>query len=322
MLTNFIPLADEELKRCLLPSPISTAVLAQDAYANMPDEMLRIAIVRRILRFVSPFPWGSPKAEAGGRADSLKRIADALSNTNNMRKFTAGAGVLWTPIAISSDGKLLSLSKSGYRGKVGWLASRQPPIRRPNLGKGSGEQFDSEDSRMTVDITSELASALRRDPSNGLVEILYDCRFLLRIRPHLLPLSVRTALTHTQGCGSDRRCAAGKVFVVPHSQYFLPKLLFRRIDRMPPPEHTRSAQVDGSGHDAINIGDRGDISQVIAQDAELARLLPEGEVAVPRTGEIQTGEDNKAGVRVAGWPFPEHLHQGAFQADFIRLLYS
>lgn len=279
-------------------------------------------MIRRILRYVSPFPWGSPSAEAGGRSDSLKRLSDTLSNTYNPRKLTAGAGVLWTPVFVDSDGKLLSVPKSGKGAKFAWLASRQPPIRRPSPGKGSGEWSDSEDSRMTLDITSVLTSALRKDPPNGLVEVLYDCRFLLRIRPHLLPLGVRTALTHEQeGSDGDRR-AAGKVLVVPHSRYFLPRVLFRRT-RQAPPFGLAPTQEDGSGHAASNqIVDGGDIDDTVAQDAELARILPGGGITEPRTDEIQTGEDNKREVRVAGWPFPAHLHQGAFQVDFIRLLYS
>lgn len=311
------PSADEELRRCLLPSPISTALIAQDTFVDVADEMLKIAMIRRILRYVSPFPWGSPSSEASGRIDSLNRILRMLSNSKNPTKLTAGAGVLWTPVLVRDDGKLLSLSKSGDGARLAWLASRQPPIRCPGSGRGSGGWPDSEEGLMTSDITSELISAFRRDPSNGLAEILYDCRFLLRVRPHLLPPDIRAALSQPEDSG-----LAGKVLVVPHSRYFLPKLILRREKRAPRRGFVFAGK-DGSGHDAAAgaIGDNGDSTE---EDAELARVLPGGGVSVPwmRTGGIEIGEDNKMGGRVAGWSFPEDIHQGVFQADFIRLLYS
>jgi hypothetical protein len=43
-----------------------------------PPAIVRIGIVLRILRYVSPFPWGSPQAEANRDSEQLARIAKSL----------------------------------------------------------------------------------------------------------------------------------------------------------------------------------------------------------------------------------------------------
>lgn len=55
-----------------IPSPPSTLAL-QTALA--PEDVgVRHAILLRTLRYVSPQPWGSPKAEAGRREENLCRM--------------------------------------------------------------------------------------------------------------------------------------------------------------------------------------------------------------------------------------------------------
>ena len=55
-----------------IPSPPSTLALKT---THPPEDVdVRHAILLRILRYVSPQPWGSLKAEAGRREESLSRI--------------------------------------------------------------------------------------------------------------------------------------------------------------------------------------------------------------------------------------------------------
>ena len=55
-----------------IPSPPSTLALKN---ALPPEDVdVRHAILLRILRYVSPYPWGSPQAEAGRRQQSLSHI--------------------------------------------------------------------------------------------------------------------------------------------------------------------------------------------------------------------------------------------------------
>ena len=43
-----------------------------------PPRIVQFGIIMRILRYVSPFPWGSPAAEAGRSTEKLTRIANTL----------------------------------------------------------------------------------------------------------------------------------------------------------------------------------------------------------------------------------------------------
>lgn len=55
-----------------IPSPPSTLALQT---APTPEDVgVRRAILLRVLRYVSPRPWGSPKAEAGRRDENLCRM--------------------------------------------------------------------------------------------------------------------------------------------------------------------------------------------------------------------------------------------------------
>ena len=55
-----------------IPSPPSTLALKD---ASPPEDVeVRHAILLRILRYVSPQPWGSPKAEAGRRQQRLSHM--------------------------------------------------------------------------------------------------------------------------------------------------------------------------------------------------------------------------------------------------------
>ncbi|KAI5120483.1 hypothetical protein M0805_006503 [Coniferiporia weirii] len=249
----------EELVGCIRPSPVSTILLSSEALARVTDNAVRLGMVRRILRCVSPFPWGSPHAEAGRRTASLQRIVDTLwGTTGNVLgkgtqgrprgKLVAGAGVLWTPSTIDTSGRLRFSAVTGPGGEAAWLASRQPPIRRPVSG---AEDFSEASGlgALELDITPTILSAFQRNPDD-FVEILYDCRFLLHICPRLLPPYVLTALS--QESGHPEGCQA-KVIVVPHSTYFLPKIVLRRTNA---DTHTR------------------DVCK--PQDSELVRLLPDG----------------------------------------------
>ncbi|QRV87943.1 hypothetical protein RhiJN_15961 [Ceratobasidium sp. AG-Ba] len=134
-------------------SPPSTFLLVRpDPPTSLPSDV-QVALIHRILRYVSPHPWGSPESEAGRRSESIERIAQhAFRSTENIQPFTAGAQVLWTPVAIRPDG---SIRRRTDKLNQGWLASRQPPLARAK-------------------------SALTVEASPG-TELLWDNRFLVRI---------------------------------------------------------------------------------------------------------------------------------------------
>ncbi|KAH8117042.1 PP-loop family-domain-containing protein, partial [Phellopilus nigrolimitatus] len=171
-----------ELANCTRPSPVSTIFLSEDALARVTDNTVRLGMVRRILRYVSPFPWGSPRGEAGRRTSSLQRISDHIWQAAGRprTKLVAGGGVLWTPMSITRDGTMKLRSGAGSSGEVGWLAARQPPMRRSGARDADAgfvaPELDMKPNPLELDITPVILSAVEQN-SEDAVEILYDCRF-------------------------------------------------------------------------------------------------------------------------------------------------
>lgn len=261
---------------------------------RVTDNSVRLAIVRRLLRYVSPFPWGSPHAEAGQRSASLQKIVDQLWGVNSpntledsklekpWHKFVAGAQVLWTPVILTRKGRLkhrLGLENRGER--KCWLISRQPPIR--NNSKIRDDELNTNVSDLLVqDITPNIVNALQNG-IDGSVEILYDCRFLLRIRVDLLPPLIADKLFNRDlGSGMSTTHSA-KLLIVPYSDYYLPKIVLRQSD------------LDST-----------------ARETEYARLLPSGEVASLKL------ENNKSVVD--RMPVHSHQNQEAIQIEWVRVL--
>ncbi|CAE6516478.1 unnamed protein product [Rhizoctonia solani] len=112
------------------PGPPSTLLLVP-SHQPMEKDTTH-ALVHRILRYVSPHPWGTPESEAHRRSSSIERIVQKVlyeQDQDRVSSFCAGAHVLWSPIWTRSDGAIRTRragEQSGGRVK-GWIASRQPP---------------------------------------------------------------------------------------------------------------------------------------------------------------------------------------------------
>lgn len=292
-------LASIQLAKCLRPSPVSTVLLSKDAFSRVTDNSVRIEIIRRVLRFVSPYPWGSPQAEAGRRSASLERISSSLVTPEEpltgddvsdvpRKKFVAGGGVAWSPVHITRNTEMkFSGNGNSFCEERGWLASRQSPIRR--YGNNAAKSLE-------LDITHAVLSAFSQ---NRCAEILYDCRFLLHIKLHLFAPDVQSMVKKTVDQGGDiSGCEASvKLLVIPHTRYFLPKIILRRTDAQ-----------------AAVRRDAGDLSSqeqeyLCEEEYEIARLLPDGSTRT-LSG---IGENNKDGTH------PACDHE-AVRIKYIRIL--
>ncbi|KAL5532822.1 hypothetical protein ACEPAF_4596 [Sanghuangporus sanghuang] len=270
--------ASIQLAKCPHPSPVSTILLSKDAFSRVTDNSVRLEIIRRVLRFVSPFPWGSPRAEAGRRKDSLQRISDTLTMSGEgsretgqtpPKNFVAGGGVIWSPVRITRNAVMKFSGKGcSVSNDMAWLASRQPPIR------------DTEASPVKLDITSSFLLALSQDCST---EILYDCRFLLHITPRLFPPDILDAFKQITAERSRilKDQASVRLLVIPHTRYFLPKIILRRTDAQ--------AEVLSSGDGHCRSQGQANARE---DEHEIARLLPDGST---RT-QSSIGENNKNGI--------------------------
>ncbi|KAF9227747.1 hypothetical protein BS17DRAFT_694552 [Gyrodon lividus] len=208
------------LRVCALSSPTGTLLLSSSKLSDITDNDVRFAIILRVMRYVSFHPWGSVRADGDRRQSGIRRIAKFLWTPNpqadQIKRFTAGGGVLWTP-AIFNPGKPLRVGNQCLQpplrsdDQLCWLASRIPPFfKNPQEGAGSS-------SRLTVELTERLGAAMDSDMP---FEVLYDCRFLLCIVPTQMPKHLKSILRN-----QDKTVS---VKIIPFTNYYWPKVVLQR----------------------------------------------------------------------------------------------
>lgn len=169
----------------------------------MKDQLTQLAIVLRILRYISPHPWGTTRAQAGRRHESLLRIVQRVWDSDlaseARTRFGAGADVLWTPLRICRDGRL-KYGQARRGDHCGWLASRAPPLQA-----------------LDRDISAELLSPPRRR-----AEVLYDNRFLITFHLEAIPPGDPVMTSLIEG--------SGRIVLVLGGRWLWPQVVWRRKD--------------------------------------------------------------------------------------------
>ena len=189
------------------PSAPSTLLLLNPSEESIPAPDVQRAIVLRVLRYVSPKPWGAPDSEGSRSSPRLRRISNYIWNSTKPRRtFCAGSDVMWTPVFLRADGckhLVLANDKEHTSGdRQGWLASRQPPIRR---------------TCVPSPCMQDISEFLIQDTES---ELLWDNRFIITMRPRLLPPDI------LDSCKSE-----GSVMIVSHGRWLLPKIVWLRAKR-------------------------------------------------------------------------------------------
>jgi hypothetical protein len=129
--------------------------------------------------------------------------------------FVAGGGVLWTPVTMKGDRvrtpDRVFTPNIGMDGSFGWLASRQPPLHR-----GSMEARGMVNS-LRIDATEQLAKALKEwnDGAPSVVQVLWDCRFLVQFNIEKIPADLAGRLMRNEG----------KIMIYPYSRWYWPKVV-------------------------------------------------------------------------------------------------
>ncbi|KAH8099518.1 adenine nucleotide alpha hydrolases-like protein [Cristinia sonorae] len=200
------------LKRNLIPSPPTTLLLPLDALKELEDET-SIAFVRRVLRYVSPYPWGHISAEAEGRYLVHHRILLKLRESLTPRSptpkaFSMGAMVWWRPVYMSAT--CMGFNKRNPPLQLAWMAQRATPY---NPGSPLPDWWNPPLER---DITSQFTEAFS---SRTTCKILYDCRVLVELDMAHCPLGIAEVLQ--SGTGST-------IHLLPSTQFHLPQVLLRR----------------------------------------------------------------------------------------------
>jgi tRNA(Ile)-lysidine synthase len=169
-------------------------------------------MVLRILRYISPHPWGSTRAQAGRRRERLRRAVERVWDPDPVSKtrtaFESGANILWTPFRLSLDGRLKEREpRPGER--FGWLASRAPPPRPYRL------DFDR-------DVSAQLLLAASSS-GRHCAEMLHDNRFLVTFRLGGIPAGDPVMASVEEG--------SGRVMLVFGGRWLWPKVIWRREGR-------------------------------------------------------------------------------------------
>jgi hypothetical protein len=138
-------------------SPPSTFLLPVQHLHELPRR-LHSRLILRILRYVSPFPWGSPQAESGRSSDSIRLILRTLLQPGTAKRlsFVAGSWVQWTPVVIRADGKIVKRDqlRQGAHERRAWLVERQLPFKY-------GGAYRAEN--MLVDLTKWIHEKVQND---------------------------------------------------------------------------------------------------------------------------------------------------------------
>jgi len=203
-------------------SPPGTAIIL--APAHVPDRRLSRAILYRVLRQISPFPWGSIASQCHRNHATIDRLAAVLWGATPvpLQSFTSAALVLWTPIVFRSNGSyrratpaaLVAAAANGFR--IGWLACRAPPDA-------------STAASLTKDITDQVAEALQNEKES--TNVLFDCRFSVEVFS-----SART----------KQLLAGNRLIISPEGRLTLPRLHWRSdIDHLANSSDTLPQEVDG-----------------------------------------------------------------------------
>ena len=185
---------------------------------NVPSIQVQRAILLRILRYVSPRPWGSPAAEAHRRKVNLDGIGRNIwslpsgeGGPHSLGSFTLGSEVKWRPVVLTSTKGAPSFKYLRVEDphpaphKLGWLATRQPPPREHSDG-------------LTVDITDQLRSTLANKGQS--FSMSYDGRFQLSFSVNEMELPVSQDLVDSNLSISVQLCKRWMVpeLVITHSR--------------------------------------------------------------------------------------------------------
>ncbi|CDO73621.1 hypothetical protein BN946_scf185014.g91 [Trametes cinnabarina] len=212
-----------------MPSPPSTLLLKSHELAEATEEEVRIALIRRCLRYVSHGPWGAVWAEANGGRDTLRRVSEELwpstprtpllempidpiteTHVDPRKTFAAGAGVLVTPVVIK-----LKKGEVRYRGRKlddedeveGWIFSRSPPYHKSPSHPGD---------KTVVDVTNGIKAA--RAAGQETYRVLYDYRFDMAFKATAnLPKDVEEHIFVRNG----------RIVIEPDTKWVLPSIMMR-----------------------------------------------------------------------------------------------
>lgn len=221
---NFL-VVDSALKSCSLPTIPGTLLFSKIALDQVAHPDVRRALVLRVLRYVSPYPWGSMNADAGRRKVSISRMTEQLWERVNenieIRPFTAGGGVLWSPVIMRGESFRIWPPVDNVQlledETLGWIASRLPPLHRDKI------KLLGIPNTLEIDATKTMVDAYQewRNGGPSTISILYDSRFLLKFELDKMPQKIIS-------CFIDNPANKNRLMLLPRTRWFLPEIIIER----------------------------------------------------------------------------------------------
>lgn len=173
-------------------------MISPAALTAIGDQNILEALLFRVTRYVSPEPWGHPRAELGRRKASIKRLVTWLSNvelSTSTKSVCVGSGVWWRLTATLGD-KLSFGIKNADPSHLAWIAARQPPERLKH--KGSGHDVHNLRSLDATNGIVDRSLSWKTGDESPILEVLYDHRFLICFHMDKIPPVVSKSLSNAK----------------------------------------------------------------------------------------------------------------------------
>lgn len=195
---------------------IDTQVNNHLALSLVTEPEVRVALVRRVLRYVSPRLWGSLQAEVCGDRERLDGIVRAVWGTlhapSARRSKSSGANVLWVPGIVRQNGPFRIRNELSWNQQYAWLVRRAKPIADYKLARIGRA------NTLNRDVTDILLDGILRQ---GLCEVMYDARFLVTMDISAMPEDIAASITYK----------TGRVFILPGQTWLNPRVVWRRTEK-------------------------------------------------------------------------------------------
>ncbi|KAJ7735247.1 PP-loop family-domain-containing protein [Mycena maculata] len=210
-------LVDSAFTRCHLPSPIGSYLVSYRGLSTIRDPLVKRALVLRMMRYVSFHAWGALRADGNRRRNSINRIIECLWTPDpfsaGMTPFTAGGGVLWTPV-LAGFGLRIPMGPGASPGPgeiIAWLATRTLPFSVAKL-----ERLGLPNP-VRQDVTDQLLPMLqnRHENPGQVFHTLWDFRFVLRMDIDKIPDELAQGILH----------AGERVAIYPNTRWIWPKVV-------------------------------------------------------------------------------------------------
>ncbi|KAJ3507505.1 hypothetical protein NLJ89_g6272 [Agrocybe chaxingu] len=205
-----------------LQSPQGTFMVSVSTLMEIKSQDVKEALLYRIARYVSPEPWGNPRAELGRREASMERLIKQLFAFKHLKaknniSIVVGSGVWWKLVSLAKN-QLRTAIKELPLTSMAWIAVRQPR---------TADREDRPHNPLRVDLSDRLKEAIPRlghqKPPHTVLEVMYDCRFLMCFRIDKIPEDIVETLNN-----------GGKLIVKPRTAFLLPQILLvhRKKDKV------------------------------------------------------------------------------------------